>query len=1663
MKKIYFLVTSLLLITGYAAQSQCTNAAQFGTVTAPTTNGAPTTITTCAFGGEYSTINGCTAGQQYTFNVPTGTANYITIHEGTPGGPVLGFGTAPVTVTCTVSGPLYLHYNTNAACGTSGSCNTGTVQCITCPAAPPGCTFASSFGSATIPASNVVVTISTCSFAGEFSTINGAVNGQTLRFTSSVATDWITIHSGSSSGPIIAFGQTPLTFANTFTGTLFAHWSTNNSCGTQSTCRTTTVQCTSCPPPSIPNDLCTGAIALPCGGSVSGTTVGATTDAVPTCVTTLNTAPGIWYTFVGNGAPNTLSTCTGTTYDSKIGVFSGTCAGLVCVTGNDDFCGLQSSVTFNATLGTTYYVLVTGFGTATGAFTLTRTTVLPNDLCTGAITINCGQTITGSTACGATTDVAAGTCVTSLNTAPGVWYTFVGDASPVTLSLCGSSYDTKIGVFTGTCTGLVCVTGNDDFCGLQSQVTFPTNGGFTYYVLVTGFGSATGTFTLTRTCAPPCAGVPSPGSITPATTTACRGASTTLTAAGYSPNSALSFQWNQAPAAAGPYTTIPGATSNVYTATPTVTTYYTVTVTCTNGGGAATTSPPVVINVDGISHINVSATPSTLCAGGNTTITGTAVNGILLPTMVVVANSGTINLAIPDANPTGASHTMAVPAGIINTIPADLRIRVNMVHTWVGDLAIRITSPCGTTFLFDRPGTTGAGFGNADDINGVYTFDVSAATIIPETTVGGLIPAGSYRPSDAAGNPNPTWSPLTFPCAATGNWTITGIDVVGGDVGTIRDWQILAPSPSNYTHTLTGGAGTITQNASTGVANATGNFTVTNIPAGNQVFTLTSTDPFGCSVSTPVNVTVNPIPNIVITAGSPITSTVSYTGPAVAVPDNTPAGVNIPLAVSGLTGSIADLDFRFDAAPAATCDATVGNTNAAMDHTFIGDLIFRLTSPLGTSVVLVNRRGGTRENICNTLLDDDGGFPALSTVTSTSGQFLSGNFTPDNPLSAFDGQNPNGTWTLNVSDNAGIDVGSMRRFSLLISTTSPNATICNGQIQQINAYAVPGGTTQTFNSSCTIAIPGAGTVGNGSPYPCVLTVGGLPPAGVTVQSVRINNYNHAFPDDVDLVLVSPAGIPVILMSDAGGAAPATGQIFTFRDGAALLADNAFNPTGTYSPTNYVTPDNFPAPGPGSLTQAAPALSSFIGNANGNWSLYAVDDLTGSTGIIGGWSITFNIPAPVVFSPTTNLFTDATATTPYTGTPVYTVWAAPTTTTTYTATANVLGCTNTATSTITVNQLPAITVQPTPASQTICPGFTVSYSVTATGTGLTYQWQYNPGSGFVNLVNGGFISGATSTTLTIANVQVANAGSYRVIVSGACAPPATSNTVVLNVGSAPTISTQPANATVCEGSNGTFSVVAAGTPTPTIFQWQVSTDGGVTWTNLTTGGSYTATLTLTNVTLAMNNNRYRVIITNSCGMTITSNVVTLTVNPRPVITLGALPTRICLSDTLVPLVASPSGGSWTGIGVSGFNFVPTATAVGTYPLTYTFTSAAGCTNTASVVAKVESCPERIRLLSNDAVILFPNPNNGKFNIRINSTLYNYLGMKVYDMAGRLMNGKVVKNGTDQALVSPTFTGLVYGRVIPIDLSNLAAGTYLVKFYYDDGIRSSEKGFLVVIQK
>ena len=240
-RKVLFLL--MMTIMSFGAWSQCTNTTQYpSTTTAISTIGILATITTCSYAGEYSVISGAASGQ--TLQFATGiVGDIITVRSGSSSGPVLAFGATPLSFANTYVGTIYAHWNT-AGCGSQSVCRTTTVQCTSCTAPPAPCTNATPYGTATIDLLGAVITISTCSYAGEYSTISGAVAGQSLKFATS-AGDNITVHSGTPSGPVLAFGTSPLTFANTFTGVIYAHWNTA-ACTSQATCRTTTVQCLSC-------------------------------------------------------------------------------------------------------------------------------------------------------------------------------------------------------------------------------------------------------------------------------------------------------------------------------------------------------------------------------------------------------------------------------------------------------------------------------------------------------------------------------------------------------------------------------------------------------------------------------------------------------------------------------------------------------------------------------------------------------------------------------------------------------------------------------------------------------------------------------------------------------------------------------------------------------------------------------------------------------------------------------------------------------------------------------------------------------------------------------------------------------------------------------------------------------------------------------------------------------------------------------------------------------------------------------------------------------------------------------------------------------------------------------------------------------------------------
>lgn len=120
------------------------------------------------------------------------------------------------------------------------------------------------------------------------------------------------------------------------------------------------------------NDDCALAEEIPSvPAAVAGDTTDATQDFPPACGSGDELYHNVWYTLVGTGTVLEATTCDGATWDTQIAVYEGDCGNLICVDGNDDACGLQSSVTWCALPGVTYYITVGGYSDAAfGPFTL---------------------------------------------------------------------------------------------------------------------------------------------------------------------------------------------------------------------------------------------------------------------------------------------------------------------------------------------------------------------------------------------------------------------------------------------------------------------------------------------------------------------------------------------------------------------------------------------------------------------------------------------------------------------------------------------------------------------------------------------------------------------------------------------------------------------------------------------------------------------------------------------------------------------------------------------------------------------------------------------------------------------------------------------------------------------------------------------------------------------------------------------------------------------------------------------------------------------------------------------------------------------------------------------------------------------------------------------
>jgi hypothetical protein len=137
--------------------------------------------------------------------------------------------------------------------------------------------------------------------------------------------------------------------------------------------------------------------------------------------------------------------------------------------------------------------------------------------------------------------------------------------------------------------------------------------------------------------------------------------------------------------------------------------------------------------------------------------------------------------------------------------------------------------------------------------------------------------------------------------------------------------------------------------------------------------------------------------------------------PNQAIPDGNATGVNDDLVIAA-TGTITDLNLYIKAT-----------------HTWVGDLRFRLTKVSGPTVTVYDQPGVpasqfgcNSDNLDNFLDDEGGGGPVETACPVVAGV----SYTPNNPMSGFDGQTLNGTWRLSSADLAAQDTGTLLQWCI---------------------------------------------------------------------------------------------------------------------------------------------------------------------------------------------------------------------------------------------------------------------------------------------------------------------------------------------------------------------------------------------------------------------------------------------------------------------------------------------------------------------------------------------------------------------------------------------------------------------------------------------------------
>ncbi len=736
------------------------------------------------------------------------------------------------------------------------------------------------------------------------------------------------------------------------------------------------------------------------------------------------------------------------------------------------------------------------------------------------------------------------------------------------------------------------------------------------------------------------------------------------------------------------------------------------------------------------------------------------------------------------------------------------------------------------------------------------------------------------------------------------------------------------------------------------------------------------------------------------------------------------------------------------------------NALTNLTHTFASDLDITLTSPAGTVVTLTTDNGGSNDNVFNGTIWDDDANPAGQVPYTTNNGMATDNayvnltpalmLTPEEALAAFLGEDPNGTWTLTISDDANGDGGSLDSWSLAIQTSTcapPCTLICPANITVSNS-ANQCGAFVTF-APTTVGTCGTvtATPASGSLFPIgTTTVNVTSSAGASCSfTVTVNDTQPptiTCPANATVSCAAAVPAPNTASVTASDNCPGVTVVFVSDVVSAQTCANRYTVTRTYRATdvagntatctqiitvNDITPPTMTCPAAVTVSCAsavpAPNVASVTGvsdNCAGVVTVTFVSDVISGQTCANRYTITRTYRATDICGNSatctqTITVNDVTA-------PVITCPAAVTV-----SCASAVPAPNTASVTATDNCAGAITITHVGdviTAQTCANRYTLTRTYRATdvcGNSSTCTQiitvndvtapvvtcpapitATTPIGSCTAVVN--FTPTATDNcagVVTITSVPASGSafaiGVTPVVVTATdvCG---NSSTCTFNVtvidGQLPVISAQPSNRTVCAGTSATFNVTATNVVT---YQWQQY--NGTAWVNI--AGANASSYTVSGTTVSMNTNSFRVILNGLCTV-VTSNAATLYVNPLPTITISANPPPTLLPNQTTTLTATvnPTGGSFVWFkngtpitGVTGAVLGPLSVDdIGTYNARYTDLN--GCVATSGNIV-VSGQP-------GENLWVYPNPNQGVFQVRyfnMNNealvlNIYNALGQRIY---------------------------------------------------------------------